>query len=62
MSGKQGGSTSSMEYSPERIKRMNQAKARTERRWAAMAGPVEVRRVEPRSTGQPITPGEGSRA
>jgi len=59
MSAKQGGS---MEYSPERIKRMNRAKVRTERRWAAMAGPVEVRRVEPRSTGQQNSPVESSRA
>jgi hypothetical protein len=40
---KVGGATSVIEYSPIKINKMRAAAARTERRWAAMAGPVRTR-------------------
>lgn len=40
-----GGNTSSMTYSPSRRKRMAARRKREEARWAAKAGPVEVRNV-----------------
>jgi hypothetical protein len=43
--GRTGSATSSVEYSPERLRRMSAAMARTETRWARMAGPVTVRRL-----------------
>lgn len=48
-----GGATSSIEYSPNKIKKMKAAAARTERRWAAMAGPVTIRRTEPQAATAP---------
>ena len=45
--GKTGIPTGSVVYSPGRLKAMRAAARRTERRWAAMAGPVSVRRIEP---------------
>jgi hypothetical protein len=45
---KTGGATSGMEYSPARAKRKAAARKGQERRWAAKAGPVEVRKIEPK--------------
>jgi hypothetical protein len=44
--GKTGGNTSSVEYSPARVERMNRARERQEKRWARMAGPVTIRKIE----------------
>ncbi len=43
--GRSGVATSSVEYSPERLRRMHAAMTRTETRWAKMAGPVTVRPI-----------------
>lgn len=39
-------STTTIEYSPQLVRRMERARKRTEDRWASMAGPVTVRRVD----------------
>ena len=44
--GKTGGATGGMEYSPAKAKRRAAARKGQERRWAAKAGPVEVRKVD----------------
>lgn len=44
MGNKKGVNTSSVEYSPARIKRMEAARKRQEERWAARASPVVVTR------------------
>ena len=44
--GKQGGNTSSVEYSPAKIKRMRGRQKRQEDRWAARSGPVTVTKIE----------------
>lgn len=49
MSKKTGSPTSSVEYSPARKKRMDAARRRQEKRWAAKAGPVIVRQKDPES-------------
>jgi len=38
------------EKSPGRRRRDRQQRARQEKRWAAMAGPVKVRELEPRGS------------
>jgi hypothetical protein len=43
--GAQGGQTSSVEVSPAKAKQRRAALRRQESRWAAKAGPVEIRRV-----------------
>lgn len=40
--GKTGGATSSVEYSPATLARIERALQRQEERWAAKAGPVTV--------------------
>lgn len=40
-----GGATGSVDYSPEKLRRIRRQMAKTEARWAAMASPVHVRRV-----------------
>ncbi len=54
--GSTGGSTGSIEYSPEKVKRMEAQMKRTEQRWASMAGPVEVRQAEPTVTARRRSP------
>ena len=44
MGNKRGGNTSSVEYSKSRKRRMDKARARQEREWAAKSGPVVVTR------------------
>lgn len=44
--GKTGGATGGMEYSPAKAKRRAAARKGQERRWAAKAGPVEVRQAD----------------
>lgn len=43
---KQGGNTSSVEYSPAKVKRMQGQQKRQEDRWAARSGPVTVSKIE----------------
>lgn len=45
--GKTGVGTSSIEYSPQRIKRMKKAKVRQEKRWKEKCGPVTIKFVDP---------------
>jgi len=45
--GKQGGNTSSTESSPARRQRMQDRAKAQSARWAAKAGPVEVRPITP---------------
>jgi len=52
LKGNQGTSTGSVEYSPAKAKRMRQRRASEERRWAAMAGPVTVTKVQPHAPGE----------
>jgi hypothetical protein len=44
--GQQYGTSMGMVNSPARTKRVRAARKRQEQRWAALAGPVEVRRKE----------------
>jgi hypothetical protein len=42
---KEGDASGGIEYDPRKLKAMMRSKARTEARWAAMAGPITVRKV-----------------
>lgn len=42
---KEGDASGGIEYDPRKLKAMLRSKARTEARWAAMAGPVTARKV-----------------
>lgn len=42
---KDGDASGGIEYDPRKLKAMLRSKAKTEGRWAAMAGPVTTRRV-----------------
>lgn len=47
MARKAGGNTGSVEYSASRAKRKRRQRQAEDKRWAAMAGPVTVRKVAP---------------
>ncbi len=49
---KQGGNTSSVEYSPGTLKRIRAARARQEARWAARSGPVTTTLLSPEQAEQ----------
>jgi hypothetical protein len=42
---KVGGNTSTILYSPGRIRAMERSKSRTEKKWASLAGPVITSRI-----------------
>jgi len=44
---KQGGNTSSVEYSPQALKRRQRGRLRQEERWAARSGPVTTSAIVP---------------
>lgn len=44
---KLGTNTGSVEYSPDRIRRMERAKLNQEKKWAKKCGPVTIRKATP---------------
>lgn len=48
---KESDASGGIEHDPRKLRAMMRTKARTEARWAAMAGPVTTRRI-----GESVTP------